>query len=105
MSFRIADFSFDPPMSDELLPDLIAAVEQQLLSPQTKYVSKTMERLIKLGLEPSEAKSQIALCLGEEMDRVLRKHRQFDEKSYRTALDELPMEPETDESQESSKIC
>lgn len=84
-------------MSDDLLPDLLAAVEQQLDSPQTKYVAKTMERLVKAGMDEAEAKNQIALCLGEEMDQVLRKHRGFDEKAYRAALDALPLPPEDDE--------
>ncbi|HEX5789930.1 MAG TPA: hypothetical protein VFY13_02205 [Luteolibacter sp.] len=81
-------------MSDELLPDLITAVEQQLASPQTRYVKATHERLLKLGLESDEAKEQIALCLGAQMDRVLRSKRAFDEKAYREALDELPMTEE-----------
>lgn len=84
-------------MSDELLPDLLAAVEQQLVSPQTKYVAKTFERLVKAGLEETEVKHQIALCLGEEMDAVLRKKRGFDEQAYRAALDELPLAPEDEE--------
>lgn len=84
-------------MSDELLPDLLSAVEQQLASPQTKYVEKTLERLLKAGLEETEAKHQIALCLGEEMDQVLRKHRGFDEKAYRAALDALPLPPDEEE--------
>jgi hypothetical protein len=79
-------------MNDDLLPDLIAAVEQQLTSPQTPYVAKAFARLIKLGIEESEAKSQIALCLGEEMDQMVRKHRSFDEKAYRGQLEALPME-------------
>jgi hypothetical protein len=78
-------------MTDDLLPDLIAAVEQQLTSPQTPYVAKTLTRLLKLGIGESEAKSQMALCLGEEMDQVLRKRRSFDEKAYRSSLDALPM--------------
>jgi hypothetical protein len=78
-------------MNDDLLPDLIAAVEQQLVSPQTPYVAKAHARLTKLGLSDTEAKSQIALCLGEEMDQVLRKRRGFDEKSYRASLEALPM--------------
>jgi hypothetical protein len=81
-------------MSDDLLPDLLSAVEQQLVSPQTRYVAKTFDRLLKAGMEETEAKHQIALCLGEEMDRVLRKKRGFDEKAYRAALDELPLAPE-----------
>lgn len=77
-------------MNDDLLPDLIAAVEQQLTSPQTPYVAKTLARLTKLGLEESEVKTQIALCLGEEMDNILRTRKGFDEKAYRAALDALP---------------
>jgi hypothetical protein len=78
-------------MNDDLLPDLLAAVEQQLCSTQTPYVAKAFARLLKLGIEESEVKLQIALCLGEEMDQVLRKRRSFDEKSYRASLDALPM--------------
>lgn len=85
-------------MNDDLLPYLLAAVEQQLESPQTPYVAKTFARLVKLGMEEAEAKTQIALCLGEEMDQVLRKRRAFDEKAYRTSLDGLPMATDEAES-------
>ena len=78
-------------MNDDLLPDLIAAVEQQLISPQTPYVAKTHNRLLKLGIDELEAKTQIAICLGEEMDRILATRQPFDEKSYRRQLDGLPM--------------
>ena len=81
-------------MDDDLLPDLIAAVEQQLASPQTPSVAKTFGRLVKLGLDETEAKTQIAICLGEEMDMILTTRKPFDEKSYRTRLDELPMAEE-----------
>ena len=77
-------------MTDDLLPDLLAAVEQQLASPQTRYVAATLVRLEKLGLATAEAKDQLALCLGEAMDQVLRHHRAFDEPAYRAALDALP---------------
>ena len=85
-------------MNDDLLPDLIAAVEQQLTSPQTPYVAQTFARLVKLGIPEADAKSQIALCLGEEMDQVLRNRRGFDEKAYRTSLDGLPMAADEGES-------
>jgi hypothetical protein len=84
-------------MNDDLLPDLLAAVEQQLVSPQTPYVGRTYNRLIKLGTAPSDAKTQIALCLGEEMDRMLVKKRAFDESSYRASLEELPLPEEEPE--------
>ncbi len=78
-------------MTDDLLPDLIAAVEQQLNSLETPYVATTLKRLCGLGIEESEAKSQIAICLGEEMDRMLVTRKPFDEKSYRAALQDLPL--------------
>jgi Domain of unknown function (DUF1841) len=81
-------------MLDELLPDLIIAVEQQLISPQTPYVKKAFERLCKLGIDPSAAKTQIATCLAEEMNRILESRKPFDEKSYRELLDELPFPDE-----------
>lgn len=84
-------------MNDDLFPDLITAVEQQMASPQTPYVAKTHARLIGMGIESDEAKSQIAICLGEEMERILKSHKPFDEKSYRTALDALPLEEEEEE--------
>lgn len=78
-------------MNEDLLPDLLAAVEQQLTSPQTPYVAKTLARLVKLGIEEAEAKTQIAICLGEEMDNILSSRKAFDEKAYRASLDALPM--------------
>ena len=78
-------------VNDDLLPELLRAVEQQLVSPQTKYVAKTLERLAKEGVPEAEAKEQIALCLGQEMDAAFRKRRGFDEKAYRELLDELPV--------------
>lgn len=77
-------------MNDDLLPDLIAAVEQQLTSSQTPYVAATLVRLLKLRINRSEAVAEIALCLGEEMDRVLRTGKAFDEHAYRASLALLP---------------
>jgi hypothetical protein len=79
-------------VNDDLLPELLKAVDQQLASPQTKYVTKTFERLLTVGVPEGEAKEQIALCLGQEMDAAFRKRRGFDEKLYRGLLDELPVE-------------
>lgn len=87
-------------MNDDLLPELLAAVEQQLASPQTRYVAKTFDRLVKLGLPEAEVKEQIALCLGEELDATYRKRRGFDEKAYREKLDGLPIPPAIDEDEE-----
>jgi len=76
--------------------DLLAAIDQQLTSPQTKYVATTLSRLLKLGVPEADAKSQLALCLGEALEEMVRRHRSFDEPAYRAALDALPLveEPE-----------
>jgi hypothetical protein len=84
-------------MNHDLLPDLLIAVEQQLASPQTPYVRKTLDRLVKLGVGEEDAKTQIAICLGEQMDEVMRTKKPFDEKAYRAALEELPFAEEEDE--------
>lgn len=86
-------------MNDDLLPDLLTAVDQQLTSPETPYVAKTLARLLKLGLDETEARTQIAICLGEEMDEVLRTRRGFDQNSYRARLDALPMPDEAEVSE------
>jgi len=87
-------------MNDDLMPDLLLAVEQQLASRQTPYVAKTLARLVKLGLTEAEAKSQIALCLGEEMDKILRTRKPFDEDSYRENLGTLPFQEEDEQEDE-----
>lgn len=94
---------FPAGVSDEILSDLLAAVEQQLASPQTKYVAKTLERLKAGGLDETEARTQIAICLGERMDEMMKRKRGFDEKAYREALEELPMESEDEETAEEEK--
>jgi len=86
-------------MDDDLLTHLLGAIDQQLRSPQTRYVEQTFQRLLKLGIDEAEAKIQIALCLGEEMDQILRSKRPFDEAAYRGHLAKLPF-PEEEEPDE-----
>ena len=81
-------------MNDDLLPDLLAAIEQQLASVETPYVEKTLARLVALGIEENEAKSQMALSLGEQIDNMHETSKPFDEKAYRAALEALPFEEE-----------
>jgi len=76
-------------MTEDLLRDLLLAIEQQLDSPQTPYVRQALVRLLGLGVPEAEAKTRIALCLAEEMDNILRDRRLFDEKAYRAALGDL----------------
>ncbi|MBK1881627.1 hypothetical protein JIN85_04335 [Luteolibacter pohnpeiensis] len=87
-------------MNDDILPELLLAVEQQLVSPQTPYVAKAFKRLTALGLDENEAKTQIAIALGKEMESVMRKKRSFDESAYRELLDELPFAEEDDEEED-----
>lgn len=92
---------------DAFFQDLLAAVEQQLVAPQTRYVAKTFERLTAKGMSISDAKERIAACLGEETDAMYRRKSGFDEKSYREKLaaidpgerfeEEENPEPEADE--------
>ena len=83
-------------MDEDLLADLLKAVEQQLSSTDTPYVRKAFDRMVELGVEVMEAKTQIALCLGDQMDTILRSKRPFDEKAYQASLDQLPMAEEQD---------
>ncbi|QJE98724.1 hypothetical protein [Luteolibacter luteus] len=74
---------------DDFFNDLLKAVEQQLAAPQTRYVAKTLERLTSGGMSEQDAKERIAAALGEETDAMYRSKRGFDEKSYRSRLDEI----------------
>ena len=87
-------------MNGALLADLMTAVDQQLDSAATPYVAAAHQRLVGLGLAPEEAKTQIAICLGEEMDEMMRLGRGFDPAAYREALAALPMEDEPEETGE-----
>lgn len=84
-------------MNEDLLPELLFAVDQQLASSQTKYVKKAYDRLLKLGLDETEAKTQIAICLGEQMDEVMRTKRPFNEAAYKESLEDLPMADEDED--------
>ena len=84
-------------MNDEsLIESLLPAVEQQLESPQTPYVSKTFVRLVeKEQLSPDDAKRMIALCLADESNRMFIDKRDFDVERYQELLNGLPGEPES----------
>ncbi|MGD7652440.1 MAG: hypothetical protein ACQCXQ_04440 [Verrucomicrobiales bacterium] len=84
--------------SEEPIPaEMLNAVEQQLTSPKTPYVTKTLARLVKSGLSESDAKIQIAIVLGEQMADMLKRNRPFNEKLYKQSLNELPMLPDEEE--------
>lgn len=74
---------------DAFFNDLLAAVDQQLASPQTRYVAKTFGRLTSRGLSEEEAREMIAEALAEETDAMYRRRGGFDEKSYKERLEAL----------------
>lgn len=84
-------------MNEDLFQSMLPAVEQQLQSPQTSYVKATYDRLVSLGVENEEAKLQIAYCLAEATDRMLRSKGPFEEGFYRDLLNGLPLENDEEE--------
>jgi len=79
---------------ENLVENLIPAVEQQLKSKDTLYVRASFDRLVKTGEKPDEVKMLIALCLADESNRMFIDKRDFDVKRYRALLDALPEVPE-----------
>lgn len=80
----------------EIINILLQAVNEQLTSPDTRYVKATYDRLISLGISDTNAREEIADCLGEEMDATLGEKRPFSEKNYRALLERLPWNEEPD---------
>jgi hypothetical protein len=79
---------------DDLVKNLLPAVEQQLESEQTPFVKQTLSRLLKSGEESEEAKMMIALCLADESNRMFIDKRAFDVVRYQDMLNLLPELPE-----------
>ncbi|MGJ8697597.1 MAG: hypothetical protein ACSHYF_14865 [Verrucomicrobiaceae bacterium] len=80
---------------DEVIEHLLPAIEEQLASPDTRYVAETLDRLLTdQEIDEQEAKAMLAFCLADEMEAMLREDRPFAEARYRTLLDLLPALPE-----------
>jgi hypothetical protein len=79
---------------DDLVKNLLPAVEQQLESEQTPFVKQTQSRLLKNGEDPEEVKMMIALCLADESNRMFIDQRAFDIVRYQDLLNSLPELPE-----------
>lgn len=79
---------------NELIEQLIPAVEQQLKSKDTPFVKKHFTRLVNEGETEHEAKKMISLCLADESNRMFIDRRDFDLKRYQTLLEQLPILPE-----------
>jgi hypothetical protein len=79
--------------TENLITGLLPAVEEQLTSPATPYVAKTLARLLALGEDPPEARRLIAFCLADEANRMMIDRRPFDPKRYQALLAALPELP------------
>jgi len=79
---------------NEIIEQLIPAVEEQLTSKETPFVKKHFKRLLELGESEHEAKKMIALCLTDEANRLFIEQREFDTKRYQSMLENLPELPE-----------
>jgi len=79
---------------DDLVKNLLPAVEQQLESAQTPFVKQAFDRLLRLDVEGDEAMMMIALCLADESNRMFIDKRDFDICRYEGLLDDLPELPE-----------
>ena len=79
---------------DDLVKNLLPAVEQQLESEQTPFVKQALSRLVKGGEDAEEAKMMIALCLADESNRMFIDQRDFDIARYQALLNTLPELPE-----------
>jgi hypothetical protein len=76
--------------TENLIAGLLPAVDQQLESPATPYVAKTLARLLAAGEDPAEARRLIAFCLADEANRMMIDRRPFDPNRYQTLLNALP---------------
>lgn len=79
---------------DDLVKNLLPAVEQQLESEQTPFVKQALGRLVGEGEDEEEAKMMIALCLADESNRMFIDKREFDLARYQALLKALPDLPE-----------
>ena len=79
---------------DDGVEQVVPAVEQQLISPETPYVDETYQRLLQdPDIDEEEAKLMIALCLADESECMVAGNREFDVARYRTLLTLLPKLP------------
>lgn len=80
---------------DDLITQLLPAVEQQLNSSETPYVSEAFTRLLTHDdIDEAEAKNMIAFCLADELETLDREDRDFSAARYQTLLSLLPTMPE-----------
>ena len=78
---------------DEMIEDLLPAVQEQLSAPETAYVKGCLERLTgKEKLEEQEALELIAQAV--VINEMVVGGRPFDSEKYRSLLKDLPLLPD-----------
>lgn len=82
-------------MDDPEILALLPAIEEQLTSPETPFVAKTLSNLLaEDDIEEEEAKYMIAFCLADEIEKMNREERPFNLERYQLLLTLLPALPE-----------
>lgn len=80
---------------DEAIGHLLPAIEEQLQSPETRYVRETFERLLtEPDIDEEEARAMLAFCLADELEAMTVEERTFDTPRYQMLLNLLPVMPE-----------
>lgn len=82
--------SVDERIPDDVLPDLLTALRQQMESEETAFVRHTLARLIAAGCSEDEALHAIASVLLWEVNTMMATQSPFDLDHYHTELDTLP---------------
>ena len=80
---------------DEVVREILPAIEEQLGSQDTPYVRRTYERLLQeQEIEDEEARAMMAFCLADELEAMTTENRSFDAERYEMLLNLLPAMPE-----------
>lgn len=69
---------------------ILAAVQEQIESPESPYVGEHYKRLLAAGIDEDEIKKMLGSVLAAEMWEISVQGRAFDEKQYIERLQKLP---------------
>jgi hypothetical protein len=82
-------------MDDPEIIALLPAIEEQLKSPDTPFVSQALATLLEEDdIEEAEAKYMLAFCLADEIEKMNKEGRGFHLERYQMLLSLLPTLPE-----------
>ncbi len=82
-------------MDDPEILALLPAIEEQLSSPETPFVTQAYKTLLATdGIESEEATYMLAFCLADEIEKMTQEKRPFDSNRYEMLLKLLPALPQ-----------